>query len=96
MGHTLRKDEFSVARQAMQWNALDVLGEKKGRPCETWRMEPVKEKYYQKEFFTKFYLRFKQPSKNTCNSFQIKIESSEKKEVRTTNMYGKGRPLANG
>ena len=35
--HTLRKDESSVARQAMQWNPLDGIGTKKGRPCETWR-----------------------------------------------------------
>ena len=31
--HTLRKDESSVARQAMQWNPLDGIGRKKGRPC---------------------------------------------------------------
>ena len=36
IGHTLRKDESSVARQAMQWNPLDGII-KKGRPCETWR-----------------------------------------------------------
>ena len=36
IGHTLRKDEPSVARQAMQWNPLDGIGRKKGRPCETW------------------------------------------------------------
>ena len=35
--HTLRKDESSVARQAMQWNPLDGIGRRKGRPCETWR-----------------------------------------------------------
>ena len=27
----------TVARQAMQWNPLDRIGRKKGRPCETWR-----------------------------------------------------------
>ena len=27
----------TVARQAMQWNPLDGIGRKKGRPCETWR-----------------------------------------------------------
>ena len=27
----------SVARQAMQWNPLDGIGRKQGRPCETWR-----------------------------------------------------------
>ena len=37
IGHTLRKGESSVARQAMQWNPLDDIGRKKGRPCETWR-----------------------------------------------------------
>ena len=37
IGHTLRKDESSVARQAMQWNPLDGIVRKKGRPCETWR-----------------------------------------------------------
>ena len=31
IGHTLRKDESSVARQAMQWNLLDRIGRKKGR-----------------------------------------------------------------
>ena len=35
IGYTLRKDESSVARQAMQWNPLDGIGRKKGRPCET-------------------------------------------------------------
>ena len=33
----LRKDESSVALQAMQWNPLDGIGRKKGRPCDTWR-----------------------------------------------------------
>ena len=37
IGHTLRKDESSVARQVLQWNPLDGLGRKNGRPCETWR-----------------------------------------------------------
>ena len=37
IGHTLRNDESSVARQAMQWNPLDGIGRKKGRPCEIWR-----------------------------------------------------------
>ena len=37
IGHTLRKDESSVARQAMQWNPLDGIGRKTGRPCETCR-----------------------------------------------------------
>ena len=37
IGHTLPKDETSVARQAMQWYPLDGIGRKKGRPCETWR-----------------------------------------------------------
>ena len=32
IGHTLQKDETSVAGQAMQWNALDGIGRKKGRP----------------------------------------------------------------
>ena len=31
------KVEYSVARQAMQWNPLDGIGRRKGRPCETWR-----------------------------------------------------------
>ena len=35
IGYTLRKDESSVARQAMQWNPLDGIG-KKGIPSETW------------------------------------------------------------
>ena len=30
IGHTLRKDESSVARQAMQWNPLDGIGRKTG------------------------------------------------------------------
>ena len=29
IGHTLRKDESSVDRQAMQWNPLDGIGRKK-------------------------------------------------------------------
>ena len=29
--------ESLLARQAMQWNRLDGIGRKKGRPCETWR-----------------------------------------------------------
>ena len=37
IGHTLRKDKSSVARQATQWNPLDGIGRKKGRPCETSR-----------------------------------------------------------
>ena len=37
IGHTLRIDEGSVARQAVQWNPLDGIGRKKGRSCETWR-----------------------------------------------------------
>ena len=37
VGHSLQKDEFSVARQAMQWNPLDGIERKTGRPCETWR-----------------------------------------------------------
>ena len=37
IGHTLQKDESSVAWQAMQWNSLDGIGGRKGRPCETWR-----------------------------------------------------------
>ena len=37
LGHTLRKYESSVARQAMQWNLLDGIGTKKGRTCEIWR-----------------------------------------------------------
>ena len=37
IGHTLRKDESSMARQVMQWNHLDVIGRKKGILCETWR-----------------------------------------------------------
>ena len=28
--HTLRKDESSVARQALQWNPLDGIGRRKG------------------------------------------------------------------
>ena len=35
--HTLRKDESSVARQAMQWNPLHSIGRRKERSCETWR-----------------------------------------------------------
>ena len=27
----------AVARQAMQWNPLNGIGRKKGRPCETWK-----------------------------------------------------------
>ena len=42
IGHTLRNDESSVARQAMQWNPLDSIGRKKGRPCETWRRRECK------------------------------------------------------
>ena len=34
IGLTQRKDVSSVA---MQWNPLDGIGRKKGRPCETWR-----------------------------------------------------------
>ena len=30
IGHNLRKDEYSVARQAMQWNPLNAIGRKKG------------------------------------------------------------------
>ena len=37
IGHTLRRDESSVARQATQQNPLDGIGRKKGRPCETCR-----------------------------------------------------------
>ena len=37
IGHTLRKDESLVTRQAIQWNPLDGNGRRKGRPCETWR-----------------------------------------------------------
>ena len=37
IGHTLRKDKSSVTLQAMQWNPLDGIGRKTGRPCETWR-----------------------------------------------------------
>ena len=37
IGHTLWKDESSVARQAMQRNPLDGIGRRKGRPCVTWR-----------------------------------------------------------
>ena len=33
IGHTLRKDESPVARQAMQWNCLDGTGRRKRRPC---------------------------------------------------------------
>ena len=29
IGHILRKDESSVARQAMQWNPLDGIGRKR-------------------------------------------------------------------
>ena len=32
-----RKDESSVARQAMQCNPQDGIGRKKGRTCVTWR-----------------------------------------------------------
>ena len=31
IGHNLRKDESSVARQAMQWNPLDSIRIRKGR-----------------------------------------------------------------
>ena len=34
IGHTLRKDESSVGRQAMQWNSLDDIGRNEGRPYE--------------------------------------------------------------
>ena len=37
IGHTLRKDESSVARPAMQRNPLDGIGRKKRRPWQTWR-----------------------------------------------------------
>ena len=30
-------NESSVARLAMQWNALDGIGRRKVRACETWR-----------------------------------------------------------
>ena len=43
IGHTLRKDESSVARQAMQWNPLNGIARKKRRPCETWRRTVEKE-----------------------------------------------------
>ena len=36
IGHTLRKDESLVTRQATQWYPLDGIGKRKGRPCETW------------------------------------------------------------
>ena len=36
IGRTLQ-NESSVARQAMQWNPLDGIGRKKGRPCGIWR-----------------------------------------------------------
>ena len=28
--------DWTVARQAMQWNPLDGIGRKKWTPCETW------------------------------------------------------------
>ena len=43
IGQTLRKDESSVDRQAMQWNLLDSIGRKKERPCETWRRTVARE-----------------------------------------------------
>ena len=33
IGRTLRKDESSLIRQAMQWTALDVIGEERGDPA---------------------------------------------------------------
>ena len=39
----MRKDESSVARQAMQGNHLDGIGSRKGRPCETWRRTVARE-----------------------------------------------------
>ena len=33
IGHTLRKDESSVARQAMQWDPLNGIGRSKGEPA---------------------------------------------------------------
>ena len=43
IGHTLRKDESSVDRQAMQWNPLDGIERNKGRSCETWRQTVERE-----------------------------------------------------
>ena len=37
IGNTLRKDEPSVARHAMQWDALDVISRRKWKRIETWR-----------------------------------------------------------
>ena len=36
IGHIQRKDESSVARQAMECNPLNGIGRRKGRPCKTW------------------------------------------------------------
>ena len=36
-GHTLRKDESSVDRKAMELNPLDGIGRRNGRPCVMWR-----------------------------------------------------------
>ena len=33
IGHLPRKHKSSVVRQAMQWNPLDGIGRKQGRPC---------------------------------------------------------------
>ena len=43
IGHTLRKDESSVPRQAMKWNPLDGIGRSKQRSCETCRRTVKKE-----------------------------------------------------
>ena len=37
IGHTLRKDEDSIARMAMKWNPIDGLGRAPGKQCQTWR-----------------------------------------------------------
>lgn len=54
--------------------------------CEDENIVPVKEKYYYWVFSTKFNLHFKAPSKDTCStcdSLQIKIESSDSERMRT-------------
>ena len=33
IGHTLRQEESSVARQAMQWNPLNGIARRKGDPA---------------------------------------------------------------
>ena len=37
IGHTLRKDEHSIPRMAMEWNPFDGLRRASSGQCQTWR-----------------------------------------------------------